>query len=70
MRVYAPADITSIACGVYWKSFKKLVIVSPAAKRGSLRIPVRNSRLVGGPHIDDLLSSSVMPAMVFSLDSE
>jgi hypothetical protein len=68
--VYAPADITSTALGVYLKSWRKLVIVLPSSKRESSRILARNSRFVGGPLIEDWVRSVFIEEIVSSLDGE
>lgn len=67
-RVYAPADITSMAWGVYLKSLRKLVIVLPFLNRASSRIQARNSRLVGGPLMRDCVRRSIIEAIASSLD--
>ncbi len=44
-----PGDTTSTACGAKWKSFRKLVVVSPAANFSDAAIAAHSSRFVGMP---------------------
>ena len=44
-----PDDSTSTACGAKWKSFRKLVVVSPAANFSDAAMAAQSSRLVGMP---------------------